>query len=47
MDMVGEWSLPSRGAWIEIYYADVVLSSAAASLPSRGAWIEIRPCPER
>ena len=33
-------SLPSRGAWIEIFSAKVKIS-AHRSLPSRGAWIEI------
>ena len=33
-------SLPSRGAWIEIYSPDFV-RMAIPSLPSRGAWIEI------
>ena len=35
-------SLPSRGAWIEIYIKGACLKSAT-SLPSRGAWIEIAP----
>ena len=34
------WSLPSRGAWIEIYVMDA-LGNQQESLPSRGAWIEI------
>ena len=34
-------SLPSRGAWIEIYYLLRRLNDKL-SLPSRGAWIEIR-----
>ena len=33
-------SLPSRGAWIEMFY-DPCLPSHEESLPSRGAWIEI------
>ena len=33
-------SLPTRGAWIEIWYA-VLASMPYASLPTRGAWIEI------
>ena len=44
----GEWSLPSRGAWIEMC-RPVRLAPAVLSLPSRGAWIEIladRPCKE-
>ena len=34
------WSLPSRGAWIEIIGAGQD-HPALGSLPSRGAWIEI------
>ena len=34
-------SLPSRGAWIEIYKALGVPIRPVTSLPSRGAWIEI------
>ena len=34
-------SLPSRGAWIEIEFADGGLPGVGGSLPSRGAWIEI------
>ena len=34
-------SLPSRGAWIEIYLIPSASPSGALSLPSRGAWIEI------
>ena len=33
-------SLPSRGAWIEMFY-DPCLPSHEESLPSRGAWIEM------
>ena len=35
------WSLPSRGAWIEIALQGKT-NDILASLPSRGAWIEIR-----
>ena len=35
-----EWSLPVRGAWIEIVPAEVV-QNLQMSLPVRGAWIEI------
>ena len=34
-------SLPSRGAWIEIYVLIIVAVLVVLSLPSRGAWIEI------
>ena len=34
-------SLPSRGAWIEIFYSIKTRPRRFASLPSRGAWIEI------
>ena len=34
-------SLPSRGAWIEIYHAQSRRPETDQSLPSRGAWIEI------
>ena len=34
-------SLPSRGAWIEIYKFRLYPTKAQESLPSRGAWIEI------
>ena len=34
------WSLPSRGAWIEIASAGGIFTPFS-SLPSRGAWIEI------
>ena len=34
-------SLPSRGAWIEIFYFNGQWCSLSMSLPSRGAWIEI------
>ena len=33
-------SLPTRGAWIEIYTGPEI-DSAIGSLPTRGAWIEI------
>ena len=36
------WSLPSRGAWIEIFCLEHD-HGWAGSLPSRGAWIEILP----
>ena len=39
----GRWSLPSRGAWIEIPEAFTLGRSCGGSLPSRGAWIEISP----
>ena len=35
-------SLPSRGAWIEIYI-EKLSYHVSLSLPSRGAWIEIGP----
>ena len=35
------WSLPSRGAWIEIRTCLRTQSRFIWSLPSRGAWIEI------
>ena len=34
-------SLPSRGAWIEIFRRAARVACAAPSLPSRGAWIEM------
>ena len=34
-------SLPSRGAWIEIFSDSTTASVTRGSLPSRGAWIEI------
>ena len=34
-------SLPSRGAWIEIFPQQSVCRRLPRSLPSRGAWIEI------
>ena len=37
---LGFWSLPSRGAWIEIFVGQVIFMQEW-SLPSRGAWIEI------
>ena len=39
---VGALSLPTRGAWIEIFNVQLYLLSLARSLPTRGAWIEIR-----
>ena len=36
-------SHPSRGAWIEIGAAVVLVAIIEASHPSRGAWIEIDP----
>ena len=35
------WSLPSRGAWIEIDAGKHMVPCGGWSLPSRGAWIEI------
>ena len=37
---VRRWSLPTRGAWIEIRYLSS-LYFTTKSLPTRGAWIEI------
>ena len=37
---MGDGSLPSREAWIEIVYA-ATAALQAMSLPSREAWIEI------
>ena len=37
------WSLPSRGAWIEIGLEFSRRTVVGESLPSRGAWIEIKP----
>ena len=34
------WSLPVRGAWIEINGNDII-KEVKMSLPVRGAWIEI------
>ena len=34
-------SLPPRGAWIEIPYAEPGTHEGRTSLPPRGAWIEI------
>ena len=34
------WSLPARGAWIEITTGSRI-SGIRKSLPARGAWIEI------
>ena len=34
-------SLPSRGAWIEIWWPATPADGGLGSLPSRGAWIEI------
>ena len=36
-------SLPVRGAWIEIPFAQNVGQNYIASLPVRGAWIEMSP----
>ena len=36
-----QWSLPVRGAWVEIAMAMQVLENQR-SLPVRGAWVEIR-----
>ena len=36
------WSLPVRGAWIEIAKASDSIDKLASSLPVRGAWIEIK-----
>ena len=38
---VGQESLPSRGAWIEIAILGD-MRHIGLSLPSRGAWLEIR-----
>ena len=35
------WSLPSRGAWIEMVLSLLMLVFSDPSLPSRGAWIEM------
>ena len=35
------WSLPVRGAWIEICSILEVITMENKSLPVRGAWIEI------
>ena len=35
------WSLPARGAWIEINELRRERSERTVSLPARGAWIEI------
>ena len=37
-----EWSLPVRGAWIEIRCLPAKRRRNLESLPVRGAWIEIR-----
>ena len=37
---MGERSLPSRGAWVEIRTAELCFV-LLRSLPSRGAWVEI------
>ena len=34
-------SLPTRGAWIEIFYQSKSREARRTSLPTRGAWIEI------
>ena len=36
-----QWSLPTRGAWIEISTEDAKKLAEELSLPTRGAWIEI------
>ena len=36
-----KWSLPVRGAWIEMLNARPFVIYGAPSLPVRGAWIEI------
>ena len=36
------WSLPVRGAWIEMSSSACACSGSIASLPVRGAWIEIK-----
>ena len=36
-----QWSLPARGAWIEIGNFFAVVYQKELSLPARGAWIEI------
>ena len=35
------WSLPPRGAWIEIANRSAPAAKHSASLPPRGAWIEM------
>ena len=37
----GKWSLPLRGAWIEIGSGCGISAAYAWSLPLRGAWIEM------
>ena len=37
-----KWSLPVRGAWIEMLNARPFVIYGAPSLPVRGAWIEMR-----
>ena len=37
---VADWSLPVRGAWIEIAFAESA-NVSVMSLPVRGAWIEM------
>ena len=39
--VVGKWSLPTRGAWIEITTDCNSPKARTPSLPTRGAWIEI------
>ena len=41
--MAGVWSLPVRGAWIEIRTLPQPEQLHKPSLPVRGAWIEILP----
>ena len=36
-----EWSLPARGAWVEINPRRAMLPAIYPSLPARGAWVEI------
>ena len=36
------WSLPVRGAWVEIYKPVLLNQYRQGSLPVRGAWVEIR-----
>ena len=41
MLILAGWSLPVRGAWIEICLRSALYHIGAPSLPVRGAWIEI------
>ena len=36
-----QWSLPVRGAWVEMIANMYVFSCFVPSLPVRGAWVEI------